>query len=43
MSTWGWKQHAMFMVGVLCATGALVAAGLADAAATPPPAAISAR
>lgn len=37
MTKWGWKQAAIFMVCVLCATGILVLAGLAE---TPPPAAV---
>lgn len=31
MSNWGWKQSAMFMVGLAFATSMLVAAGLEDA------------
>jgi hypothetical protein len=33
-SKWGWKQTVWFAVALMCATGALVAAGLHD---TPPP------
>ena len=31
MSKWGWKQSAIFLVVLACATSVLVAAGLAEA------------
>lgn len=34
MSKWGWKHSAMFAITLMCAIGALVAAGLAE---TPAP------
>jgi hypothetical protein len=41
MSKWGWKQSAMFVVGLACATGVLVGAGLAEASSAPDPSAVS--
>lgn len=42
MPKWGWKHSAMFIASVLCATSALVAAGLADASTDPAAATVQA-